>query len=59
MVLNEHDRDPWDLPQSSFEVLVAGGDYEAPELGDSADYAVVCVGSFVAAGQPFEPRVFG
>ncbi len=52
-----HDRHSGYLPDSSLEILVAGGHYVASMLLDPLDYAVIGVGALVVAFEPFEARV--
>ena len=56
MLRDVHDRHPGDLPEPPLEVLVAGGDDEAPMLLHGGHDVVVGVGAlFEVPGEPHEP----
>lgn len=56
---DKHDWNSGDFPQSPFQVLVTGGNYESSELLDSAHNAVVRISPFVVANKLLESRILG
>ena len=59
MARNVHDGHTGDLAYPPPQVFIAGGSDVATMLLDPLTDAVVGVGSFVGAGEPFDPRVLG
>ena len=58
VVMDEHDGNTWNFPDSPLQVLVASGHNEDSVLPHVVDQTVVCVGAFMHAGEFLEPRVF-
>lgn len=56
---NVHYRHTRNLPYSSFEIFIAGGDDIAFVHHHSANEAVIGIGSLVGTCQALEPRVLG
>jgi hypothetical protein len=54
-----HDRHSWHLPDPPLQVLIAGGNDEAPMLLHALHQAVIGVGPLVRAFQTLEPRILG
>lgn len=48
-----------DFSNPSLEILITSGHNVAAVLFNPLDYAVVGIGSFMVALEPFKPRVFG